>query len=77
MGGTAPAILSAANEVAVAAFVAGRIRFGDIPACIEKALERVDTTNISLDAVRDADRLARDEAHAFVVERAAEASRST
>ncbi len=77
LGGTAPAILSAANEVAVAAFVAGRIRFGDIPVCIETALERVDRTNISLDAVRDADRLARDEAHAFVVERAAEASRST
>jgi len=77
LGGTAPAILSAANEVAVAAFVEGRIRFGDIPVCIETALERVDRTNISLDAVRDADRLARDEAHAFVVERAAAASRST
>jgi 1-deoxy-D-xylulose-5-phosphate reductoisomerase len=77
LGGTAPAVLSAANEVAVAAFVAGRIRFGDIPVCIETALERVDKSNISLDAVRDADRLARDEAHAFVVERAAEASRST
>jgi len=76
-GGTAPAVLSAANEVAVAAFVAGDIRFTDIPVCIETALGRVDTTNISLDAVRDADRLARDEARAFVVERAAEASRST
>ena len=77
LGGTAPAILSAANEVAVAAFVAGDIRFGDIPVCIETALERVDRTNISLDAVREADRLARDVAHAFVVERAAEVSRST
>jgi 1-deoxy-D-xylulose-5-phosphate reductoisomerase len=77
LGGTAPAILSAANEVAVAAFVAGEIRFGDIPVCIETALERVDTTDISLDAVREADRLARDVAHAFVVERAAEVSRST
>ena len=77
LGGTAPAILSAANEVAVGAFVAGRIGFGDIPVCIETALERVDKTNISLDAVRDADRLARDVAHAFVVQRAAEASRST
>jgi 1-deoxy-D-xylulose-5-phosphate reductoisomerase len=77
LGGTAPAILSAANEVAVAAFVAGSIRFGDIPVCIESALERVDTTNISLDAVRDADRSARDAARAFVVDRAADASRST
>ena len=76
-GGTAPAVLSAANEVAVAAFVAGDIRFGDIPVCIESALRRVDTTDISLDAVRVADRLARDEAHAFVVQRTAQATRST
>src|SRR6202790_1109282 len=76
-GGTAPAVLSAAHEVAVAAFVAGDIRFGDIPVCIETALRRVDTTDISLDAVRVADRLARDEAHTFVVERTAKASRST
>ena len=77
LGGTAPAVLSAANEVAVAAFVAGAIRFTDIPVCIETALRRVDTIDISLDAVRVADRLARDEAHAFVVQRTAEASRST
>jgi 1-deoxy-D-xylulose-5-phosphate reductoisomerase len=77
LGGTAPAILSAANEVAVAAFVAGNIRFSDIPVCIESALARVDRVNISLDAVRDADRLARDVAHAFVVQRSAEATRST
>ncbi|HWT06820.1 MAG TPA: 1-deoxy-D-xylulose-5-phosphate reductoisomerase [Xanthomonadales bacterium] len=76
-GGIAPAALSAANEVAVAAFVAGDIRFGDIPVCIETVLDRVDNTDISLDAVRVADRLARDEAHAFVVHRATEASRST
>ena len=77
LGGTAPAVLSAANEVAVAAFVAGDIRFGDIPVCIETALRRVDNSDISLDAVRVADRLARDEAHAFVVQRTAETSRST
>ncbi len=35
-GGTAPAVLNAANEVAVAAFLGGRIRFTDIaPACAE------------------------------------------
>ncbi|MDP9167816.1 MAG: 1-deoxy-D-xylulose-5-phosphate reductoisomerase, partial [Actinomycetota bacterium] len=77
LGGTAPAILSAANEVAVTAFVAGDIRFGDIPVCIETALARVDRLDICLDAVRDADRLARDVAHAFVVERSAEVTRST
>ncbi len=68
-GGTAPAALSAANEVAVAAFAAGELRFADIPACIETALGRVDTGSVSLDAVRRADRSARDAARAFVVER--------
>ena len=67
-GGTAPAILSAANEVAVAAFVAGNIRFGEISVCIETALARVDTTNVSLESVREADRSARDAARAFIVE---------
>ena len=68
-GGTAPAALSAANEIAVSAFVAGKIRFGEIPVCIENALDRVEHHNVSLDTVRQADRSARDAARAFVVER--------
>jgi len=68
-GGTAPAVLSAANEIAVSAFVAGKIRFGEIAVCIETALGRVDTTNVSLESVREADRSARDAARAFVVHR--------
>ncbi|MBI3371158.1 MAG: 1-deoxy-D-xylulose-5-phosphate reductoisomerase [Betaproteobacteria bacterium] len=40
-GGTAPAILNAANEVAVSAFLARRIRFSDIPAVIESTLAGV------------------------------------
>ena len=39
-GGTAPAVLNAANEVAVAAFLEGRLNFGGIPAVIEGVLER-------------------------------------
>ncbi|MGK7346807.1 MAG: 1-deoxy-D-xylulose-5-phosphate reductoisomerase [Candidatus Nitrospinota bacterium M3_3B_026] len=38
MGGCAPAVLNAANEVAVEAFLAGRIRFTAIPLVVEKAL---------------------------------------
>lgn len=38
-GGTAPAVFNAANEVAVAAFLAGRIGFLDIPAICERVLE--------------------------------------
>lgn len=40
-GGTAPAILNAANEVAVAAFLGERIGFTDIPRMIEAALQHV------------------------------------
>ena len=38
-GGTAPAFLSAANEVAVEAFLAGRLRWPDIAAVIEQSLD--------------------------------------
>ena len=39
LGGTAPAIINAANEVAVSAFLAGTIRFLNIPIVIEKVLK--------------------------------------
>jgi len=39
-GGAAPAVLNAANEVAVTAFLDGRIGFMDIPAMIDAALDR-------------------------------------
>lgn len=38
-GGTAPAILNAANEEAVATFLAGRIPFWDIQACVSRTLD--------------------------------------
>ena len=40
-GGTAPAVLNAANEVAVGAFLEGRCRFPDIVALIERVLARM------------------------------------
>jgi 1-deoxy-D-xylulose-5-phosphate reductoisomerase len=40
-GGTAPAILNAANEVAVQAFLDRRIRFTDIAVVVERTLEQV------------------------------------
>ena len=39
-GGTAPAVLNAADEVAVSWFLEGRIRFTEIPGIIERALAR-------------------------------------
>jgi 1-deoxy-D-xylulose-5-phosphate reductoisomerase len=38
-GGTAPCVLNAADEVAVAAFLGGKIGFSAIPAVIERVLE--------------------------------------
>jgi 1-deoxy-D-xylulose-5-phosphate reductoisomerase len=59
-GGTAPCILNAANEVAVHAFLDGRIGFLDIAAVVEEALERVPAEPLeSLDQVLEADRRAR------------------
>ncbi|HET8850276.1 MAG TPA: 1-deoxy-D-xylulose-5-phosphate reductoisomerase, partial [Marinobacter sp.] len=41
-GGTAPAVLNAANEEAVSAFLAGRLCFADIPVIIERTLQVTD-----------------------------------
>ena len=38
-GGAAPAVLNAANEIAVARFLAGQIAFTDIAALVARALE--------------------------------------
>jgi len=55
-GGTAPAWLSAANEVAVEAFLAGRIRWVGIAEVLAEVLGRWPGTPAdSLDAVLDAD----------------------
>ncbi|MGA8385515.1 MAG: hypothetical protein WB687_09500, partial [Candidatus Cybelea sp.] len=65
-GGTVPAVLSAANEVAVDAFVEGRIAFGKISEVIERTMERTRQAEASLDGVRSADREARINAQAIV-----------
>lgn len=46
-GGTAPAVLNAANEVAVAAFLEGRLGFMDIPRVIEGTLGCCGRSNIT------------------------------
>ncbi|HWO47137.1 MAG TPA: 1-deoxy-D-xylulose-5-phosphate reductoisomerase [Solirubrobacterales bacterium] len=46
-GGTAPCVLNAADEVAVAAFVAERIPFTAIPAAIERVLEEMPAQPVS------------------------------
>ena len=72
-GGTAPAFMSAANEVAVDAFLAGRIGWVDIVATVEAALDEHDERGVgshelTVDHVIDADRRGR-EAAVRVLER--------
>jgi 1-deoxy-D-xylulose-5-phosphate reductoisomerase len=60
MGGTAPAAFNAANEVAVAAFLGGRLSFGGIADVIDAAMAaHAPTPADTLAAVRDADARAR------------------
>ncbi len=66
-GGTAPALLNAANEVAVAAFLQGRLGFWDIQACNQEVLARIPATpQGSLAQVLDADLTARRHAEGWV-----------
>ncbi|GAB3090991.1 1-deoxy-D-xylulose-5-phosphate reductoisomerase [Lysobacter terrae] len=59
-GGTAPAMLNAANEVAVSAFLQRRIAFLSIPALVEDTLNALPATAAdSLDVLREADGAAR------------------
>ena len=65
VGGTAPCILNAANEIAVHAFLAGRIAFTRIAEVIEATLEAVDSRPLSeFEILFAADREARDTARA-------------
>jgi len=59
-GGTAPCVLNAANEVAVHAFLEGRLPFNGIPVVIERTLERLPGTPVrAFESLYDADREAR------------------
>ena len=62
-GGSAPAVLNAANEIAVHAFLAGRIRFLEIPMVVDKTLQNHPPTNVSsLEEILFIDQWARTEA---------------
>jgi len=70
-GGTAPCVLNAANEVAVHAFLAGRLAFTGIAEVIETTLERVGAGRVhSFDTLFDADAHARETAADLVEVRA-------
>ncbi|HWQ36966.1 MAG TPA: 1-deoxy-D-xylulose-5-phosphate reductoisomerase [Blastocatellia bacterium] len=68
-GGTMPAVLNAANEVAVAAFLREQIRFGQIPELISAACEaHVPQPVTSLDQVLAADEWARNYVKKIIAE---------
>lgn len=59
-GGTAPCVLNAANEIAVHAFLAGRLPFLGIPEVIERTLDFLGTSPVrAFESLYEADREAR------------------
>ncbi len=69
--GTAPCVLNAADEVAVAAFLAGEVRFPEIAALVEHALSTVPVQPVdSIEVLAAADRDARIAVRAAIDRRA-------
>ncbi len=68
-GGTAPCVLNAANEVAVHAFLEGRLRFLEISEVIERTLAALGSEPVrAFESLYDADRRAREQASEVVAE---------
>src|SRR5213083_1056 len=66
-GGTLPAVMNAANEIAVAAFLDRRLRFPDIWHVVEEVMNRhAAVAHPDLDAILEADQWARNEAQGCV-----------
>jgi 1-deoxy-D-xylulose-5-phosphate reductoisomerase len=60
IGGCMPTVLNAANEVAVAAFLDGRLKFPEIAKVVAEAMARMDYINdAAIETILEADRLAR------------------
>src|SRR4026207_106885 len=66
-GGTLPAVMNAANEVAVAGFLDRQVRFPDIRQIVEEVMNRhTAVAHPDLDAILEADQSARREAQGYV-----------
>ncbi len=76
-GGSAPTVLNAANEVAVAAFLDGGIAFSAIPEIIERVLSAIPVTSAdSLEAIQAEDARARHAAQGFIARRGVQGARA-
>ncbi len=73
VGGTLPCAMNAANEVAVAAFLADACGYLDIDACVERVMEAHEAAGVqrveSLDQLAEVDAWAREQARAFLKSR--------
>jgi 1-deoxy-D-xylulose-5-phosphate reductoisomerase len=68
IGGTMPATMNAANEIAVEAFLNGGVRFTDIAEIIHNTMSLHATKDIeTLEDALEADRWAREKAESLVV----------
>jgi 1-deoxy-D-xylulose-5-phosphate reductoisomerase len=68
-GGTAPAVLNAANEEAVAAFLAGRLRFPEIAEVVDQVLDDHQPPRaVDLETVLQAERWSRERARTLVAD---------
>jgi 1-deoxy-D-xylulose-5-phosphate reductoisomerase len=66
-GGTLPAVMNAANEVAVAGFLDRQVRFPDIWQIVEEVMNRhTPVAHPDLDAILQADQWARKEAQVCI-----------
>ncbi|MCX7880502.1 MAG: 1-deoxy-D-xylulose-5-phosphate reductoisomerase [Ignavibacteria bacterium] len=67
VGGSAPIVLNASNEIAVNAFLGGKITFDKIPACIEFALNKINNkAKPSLEEIYYIDKLTREITESFI-----------
>jgi 1-deoxy-D-xylulose-5-phosphate reductoisomerase len=67
IGGTLPAVMNAANEIAVAAFLDRQVRFPEIWKIVEEVMnEHTPIARPNLDAILEADQWAREQAHGCV-----------
>jgi 1-deoxy-D-xylulose-5-phosphate reductoisomerase len=66
-GGSAPAVLNAANEIAVAAFLDNRLPFNRITEVISAVLDRISTAPVTnLSEIMESDRRGREAAREIV-----------
>jgi 1-deoxy-D-xylulose-5-phosphate reductoisomerase len=74
-GGTLPAAMNAANEIAVQAFLDDKIRLSEIPKIIESVMNKHETKSAaSLQVILEADKSARAQANLFLAEKPATVS---